>query len=424
MISVKNLNSLRCHFNLRFFVSLILISLFPSFFYVYFQASSLAVGLLISSFFVFFIYFFDERKVKINKRMLCFYLFLFVFLFFSSVYFFVKLDNKKPLSSIFLLFELIPAFFMGRSLSVLNYEKIQGTIFCFIALLVFLGGIKFFWIPEWGNYTLCDKPVFPFSEESHFALILGFFSIVYVLNAKKWGVIFVLLSLVSFSFLFPSLTMFVFLLVCIFSFLLRFRSRYLLVFISFFVLCLGSFFVFILDYFPYFKSRLTLDGLDNLTTLVFLQGWALAYLNFFETNGLGLGFQMLGSDGTKYPYFTDVIFDLTGGSLNVADGGFLAAKIIAEFGMLGLMVAVIYLFYLFRFVLKANFELNKTGLLKTKDLTYPLKKRLLFSAFLFGFFIEFFFRGYGYFSPSLFMLVVAWVASFKFSKIERMSFNT
>lgn len=419
MVSVKNLNSLRCCFDLRFFVSLILISLFPSFLYVYFQTSSLAAGLVISSFFVFFIYFFDENNVRVNKKILFIGFCFFVFLFISSVYFFVELDNRKPLFSMFLMFELVPAFFMGRSLSALNYEKIQGTIFYFITLLVFLGSIKFFWIPEWGNYILCDKPVFPFSEESHFALILGFFSIVYVLNAKKWGAIFVFFSLICFSFIFPSLTMFVFLVVCVFSFSLRFRTRYLVVFISFFVFCLCSFFVFFLDYFPYFKSRLTLDGLDNLTTLVFLQGWSLAYLNFFETNGFGLGFQMLSSNGTVYPYFTNIIYDLTGGSLNVADGGFLAAKIIAEFGMLGVMVVIFYLCYLSRFILRANIDLNKMLFLKSKNLACHLKKRLLFSAFFFGFFIEFFFRGYGYFSPSLFMLVVAYVALLKSSKMEK-----
>jgi len=116
------------------------------------------------------------------------------------------------------------------------------------------------------------------------------------------------------------------------------------------LLFLILFFIFLLDYSPYFKSRLTLDGLDNLTTLVFLQGWSLSYLNFFETTGLGLGFQMLGESGTKYSYFTDVIFKLTGGSLNVSDGGFFAAKLIAEFGVVGVITVFLYLFFYVIFI--------------------------------------------------------------------------
>lgn len=412
-----NINALRASIDLKFFISLLLISLLPSFFFVFFNASSLAVGLLLSSFLVFFIYMLDKNSKRINENVLFFYSLLFLALFVSGVYFFMKLGNAKPLLSMFLVIGLMPMLLMGHAISYLNYKKIQGTIFFVILLLISLGVVKLFWIPEWGNYSSFDKPVFPFSEESHYSLILGFFSMIYTLNARGKRVYFVLFSLLLFSLVYPNLTMFLFFLMTLFSFALRLKTRCFLLFIFLFLLFLILFFVFLLDYSPYFKSRLTLDGLDNLTTLVFLQGWSLSYLNFFETAGLGLGFQMLGEDGTKYSYFTDVIFNLTGGSLNVSDGGFLAAKLIAEFGVLGIITVFIYFLFLCRFVLKTNKMLNKAVFLD-KDNSDNIRKKIIFSAFFWGFFVEFFFRGYGYFSPSLFMLICAGVAFYKIKKLD------
>ncbi|MFT8211578.1 MAG: hypothetical protein ACMZI0_15200 [Symbiopectobacterium sp.] len=53
----------------------------------------------------------------------------------------------------------------------------------------------------------------------------------------------------------------------------------------------------------------------------------------FDTYGLGLGFQMAGTNGVgEYGY---KIYVLSGMDLNRFDGGFLASKIVSEFGVIG-----------------------------------------------------------------------------------------
>jgi len=67
------------------------------------------------------------------------------------------------------------------------------------------------------------------------------------------------------------------------------------------------------------------------------------------------------------------------------------------------------------FLLKTNKTLNKVVFMDKRN-SDNIRKKIIFSAFFWGFFVEFFFRGYGYFSPSLFMLICACVAFYKVKK--------
>ena len=105
----------------------------------------------------------------------------------------------------------------------------------------------------------------------------------------------------------------------------------------------------ILTNLDYFDERLDLTDLNNLTLLVWLQGWFIISSTFQYSNWLGVGFQMLAYDKelTEISYY---IFDFfSTGFFNVEDGGFLAAKIIGELGLFGILIVLIYL----RFCLKA-----------------------------------------------------------------------
>lgn len=135
----------------------------------------------------------------------------------------------------------------------------------------------------------------------------------------------------------------------------------------------------------------------STSTLVWLKGWHLAYLNLIETVGLGIGFQQLGYTGA-YSIISESLRSGTIGNvdLNIHDGGSLAAKMISEMGILG----VLFLIYsLITFVLYLR---------RVSQWNY-----FWIAAFVGGLF-ELYIRGYGYFTLNF----VAHVAACSFFQWE------
>lgn len=131
----------------------------------------------------------------------------------------------------------------------------------------------------------------------------------------------------------------------------------------------------------------------STSTLVWLKGWHLAYLNLIETVGLGIGFQQLGYSGA-YSMISESLRSGTIGNvdLNIHDGGSLAAKMVSEMGLLG----VLFLIYgLVTFVLYLR---------RVSQWNY-----FWIAAFVGGLF-ELYIRGYGYFTLNF----VAYIASISF----------
>ena len=171
---------------------------------------------------------------------------------------------------------------------------------------------------------------------------------------------------------------------------------------------------YLINHVEYFSSRLSFEDSQNLTTLVWLQGWQLAYLNFMDTSGIGLGFQMLGKSTTSYGNITDIMSSLLNGgqALNTEDGGFLVAKLIAEFGFVGIFIVLFYSFFLVKIV----YRLRK--LYKKQLLTDYEKRKLLAYGIIFSFFVEMFLRGYGYFSPGVFLFLTSVFYNISFKKFN------
>jgi len=119
----------------------------------------------------------------------------------------------------------------------------------------------------------------------------------------------------------------------------------------------------------------------STSTLVWLKGWHLAYLNLMETFGLGIGFQQLGYAGA-YSMISESIRSSTIGhvDLNVYDGGSLAAKMISEMGLLALGF-LIYSLGIFCLYVRQVVQLNYFWM----------------ACFVGGLF-ELYIRGYGYFT--------------------------
>jgi hypothetical protein len=152
----------------------------------------------------------------------------------------------------------------------------------------------------------------------------------------------------------------------------------------------------------YYASRLafTSDS-TNLSTLVFMQGWENAILNFRETHGFGVGFQQFGIAGSVGDV-ADRILAILGDPLSLLDGGSTAPKLIGEFGVFGVVGLALFV----RMAVRAGLFIRASQLqpVGARDST-----RLFFCCFIVTYLVELFVRGTGYFSSGGFLAVVGFI---------------
>jgi len=152
----------------------------------------------------------------------------------------------------------------------------------------------------------------------------------------------------------------------------------------------------------YYLSRLDFSGeAQNLSTVVYIQGWQLIPESLARSGGWGLGFQQLGRHGTDVPA-SDIIFALVGGYGNVLDGGFTFAKIISEFGVFGLLLIGLYLVIVWRSIRHLRYAAK--GIENRACNTFA-------QCVIVSYLIELFIRGAGYFTGTAILLVASlWLA--------------
>lgn len=148
----------------------------------------------------------------------------------------------------------------------------------------------------------------------------------------------------------------------------------------------------------YFTDRLDFStNTTNVSTLVYIQGYESIVTSLKETYGWGIGFQQLGIVPLNVPT-SDLIYRIVGNDANLRDGGFTAAKLVSEMGVFGISTVIAYLYLVSISVLK----LRQMSGMKDSD----CKKVLCFSAFV-GIFIEMFVRGGGYFTGTILFAISA-----------------
>jgi hypothetical protein len=165
----------------------------------------------------------------------------------------------------------------------------------------------------------------------------------------------------------------------------------------------------------YYADRLSLSGdSDNLTTLVYLQGWENAWLNFGETDGIGVGFQQFGLAGSTGA-ISEKIYAILGGTyINLMDGGSTATKLIAEFGVFGIVMLLVY----FRFALRSLMYMRglQTAAAEKRDIHW-----MFFSACTVSYSLELVLRGVGYFSTGGFLALTALMALYRLRRADTQS---
>lgn len=392
----------------------------PSFLYVTLDLTSLATGLITASTGVLIL---SARKIvrqKYKKKNITYTFILISFLLASSVYSYITTSSLKPFTSIALLAILFLSIRIYEIIENLKFQEIYNIFITIFIVLISLGWASITFKVACCGYQNLEKSVFPFSEQSHFALALGMIATPLCATARARTSVFIILNILSLSILFPNLTLLVFSFICIFVTQLKIKT------ISFKIYALTvPFLVFatisiILSTENYFSSRLSFQETSNLTTLVWLQGWELAYLNTLETYGLGLGLQALGLNTTILPETSSKIFSLSGKINNINDGGFLAAKLISEAGIIGLLAVGAFTLWIITWPFKAHRIYEKLN--KTNCNTSEHKKYIFISTIAFSFLVEMFFRGYGYFSPGLVIFLSA--AFFCFSQKNKAATKT
>lgn len=389
--------------------SLLFIVFIPSLFMMVFKTSSMAFSILLIASSIIFIDYFNfliSFKKAPNyffiKKYDTIYLFLYVLIhyFFVVIFFFKGQDFFKFIFS-YMGFVIIfySAKLVANSLSQLSTKLFNDNIHIIVYILLLNAIISLTGIDYIGNAT--HKPVFLFSEPSHFTLVAGSFLMYYIYTRSIWW------TYIAVFFLFwalhiQNLTM---LLTLIITSLLIIKSKH--IFIALLIIVSGIF-LFNLNL-DYFASRLifSVDN-ENLSTLFLMQGWENAFLSIKETYGLGIGFQQLGIALTSIGEIYEQVNLLSSGELNSFDGGTLAAKIIAEYGVIGILITLILVKRAYQSFLKLR---KLKGLNLSEKVNYNQLSNID-SLTTFGdcvnvfFVIELFVRGVGYFSPGLFIYLI------------------
>lgn len=238
--------------------------------------------------------------------------------------------------------------------------------------------------------TISDKPVFPFNEPSHYALaFVPFLVHVCIISPARRRLAWLAAALLI-AFLIESLSLVVGVIVAA-GVSLRWSQL-----IAFTIPVVAAAAYLNIEY---FSERLDLNyQTRNLSALVYIQGYELIVDAFRRTGGWGVGFQQLGITPISSPT-ADVINRLLGGSdSNLRDGGFLATKLISEFGVFGLAAVLAYVVIAMRAALwlrnRSNLLNGQTGL-------------VLANAIIVGFSVEMFVRGIAYFSGSAVLFLAA-----------------
>lgn len=306
----------------------------------------------------------------------------------TSLLFSEEYDVPRSLvSTIFLLVFFFGAYLLSEDFLLI--EKKSVDIF-FRRLMYFYFGIIILSFFTSSLFTIYSKPIFPYSEPSHMALFFGpilCYNIITSQSSRKR--LYLILIGLAISIFVKNLTLLVtIIVVAVFIF-----NIYVIP-----IAVLGGVFFYYFSDIEYFMSRLDFANsrFTNLSTMVYVKGYELIQQSFEKSYGLGIGFQQLGIV-TLQTETQQALIKILGEDLNAKDGGFLSAKFISEFGIIGV-------FFIFLYIVSLSRSWIRFKKISISDITSG--QALYYSSFI-TFFSELFFRSLGYFTPSVFLFLVA-----------------
>lgn len=242
------------------------------------------------------------------------------------------------------------------------------------------------------------RPAFPFSEPSHLAFTIAPFVIEAAVRSNQVRRLLLLAAVFTLAYLLQSLSLIIATTLAAIVCLPAWQAI---------GIALGS--TVAINYLDldYFTDRLDLTyQSQNLSSLVYVQGWEAIIESLKKSMGWGLGFQQMGITQVYLPT-SDLIRAIMREDLNLTDGSFVLSKLVSEFGLFGLAAGVAF---------AACVVVNIIRLRKHAVYGAPLPDTIVFaSSVVVGYAVEMYVRGAGYFSGSLILVLAALLAirSFK-----------
>lgn len=284
---------------------------------------------------------------------------------------------------------MLAGYGMGRLLLAVRDATVEWAVYLCFAFMCGFGVLAA------SGYVLpisviYFKPVFPYTEPSHFALAFLPLLLFGCVNLTGSARLTLLVSGLLMGWALESLTLLAgWLLIA----LICLRSN-VIIFLLLFLALLGT----QLET-SYYLDRLNFSlDTENLSALVYLQGWQFITESITLSKGWGLGFQQLGVQGSNV-IAADIIYSVLGNYSNLLDGGFTFAKITSEFGVFSLPLIILYTVL----VLRAARHLRAKSLRASKR----VPAITLAQCFVVCYTIELFVRGTGYFSGTTILLVAS-----------------
>ena len=302
----------------------------------------------------------------------------------TSLYFDQEFDlGRNLLSLTFVCIMLVGAYNFSKVVLATDNKSVTKLFHSlFFLYLVFI--IFSFITPKF----IYSKPIFPYPEPSHLSLFFGPVVGFLVINSNIAKKRFLYLMIgVAIALLVKNMTLLMTMIVlAVFVY-----NLYVIP-----ILLVGGVGIYFFADIEYFLSRLdfkNMQSTNNLSTLVYAKGFQLMQEGLKLSRGLGVGFQQLGFVDVRTEIGDYLIKELDGLELNSRDGGFTAAKLITEFGVVGILLIVSYLYYL----VKQWFHFRKlpSNSLSAQDALFYASTITIFS--------EIFFRGIGYFTATIFL---------------------
>ena len=248
---------------------------------------------------------------------------------------------------------------------------------------------------EFGTVNSTSKPVFPFSEPSIFALSLAPVFLFVCATSRGWRRLLFGGVVLAIALLLQNFTLLA-VVAIVLTLCLPLRGTLIMLAAGAAVALLGS-----IDQFSYYTNRLDFSsGSQNLTALVYLQGWQMIFESWVNSWGWGIGFQQLGVNGTAVDA-SELILALTGDVSNLHDGGFVLAKLISEMGIFGVVAVGLYMMV----ALRSLRQLRAVAL--GRPHVQVAAGRLLAHAVVLAYFVEIFMRGVGYLTGTGALFVAA-----------------
>lgn len=363
--------------------ALLTLILLPPLLMVSLSLPSLATGLIVSSCIIL-----GMRAVNIFKFSICkSYLWVCAA---SGLWIFanpISVDNSVHAKQVLSLVAVLICGFAITSSFEPRKENLIRTIKAMFWILLIIGSMGVFDILTFGKYQLLNRPIPPFSEPSHFATAFTPVACSFALISSRGTRLLTCLACFFLAISLPNLTL---LAGTVLVSMVALSGRQAIMFLMT-TLIAGSVLTSMNpDLLAYFLNRTSATEADNISRLVYIQGWESTVSALHFSNGFGVGFQNL---GIEPPGEASMLLDaLSESQLNRSDGSFLAAKIIGEFGIFGAIS-----------VIGITVSSIRSGILLRRYVHKPGDRTLDIIALCFTYtlLMEIFVRSTGYFSPTL-----------------------